>query len=173
MKVQKSYFIEAFYVRWKKGVSMKYSGTLIAVNDMETSRKFYMEVLQQKIIFDIGEHVSFEGNLSLQKNYDEIVGFSKDEIVRGSKNFELYFEEEDLDDFLNKKIYPSDIELLHDVKEYEWGQRVIRFYDPDRHIIEVAESMVTVVKRFLKQGLSIEETAKRTMFSIEFVQNCL
>ncbi|MEW9121058.1 MAG: hypothetical protein AB2421_00005 [Thermotaleaceae bacterium] len=53
------------------------------------------------------------------------------------------------------------------------GQRVIRFYDPDMHIIEVGESMETVVKGFIKQGLSIEETAERTQHPIEFVKRCL
>ena len=52
------------------------------------------------------------------------------------------------------------------------GQRVIRFYDPDMHIIEVGESMLTVVKRFISQGLSIEETAERTQHPIEFIRAC-
>lgn len=57
--------------------------------------------------------------------------------------------------------------------EYPWGQRVIRFYDPDMHIIEVGEPMENVVKRFIDQGLSVEETSKRTQHPIEFVKNCL
>jgi hypothetical protein len=40
------------------------------------------------------------------------------------------------------------------------------------HIVEVAESMESVVIRFLKQGLSVEETAERTMFPIDFVKQC-
>jgi len=41
------------------------------------------------------------------------------------------------------------------------------------HIIEVGESMEIVIKRFLKQGLSVEETANRTMHPIEYVRKCL
>ena len=38
---------------------------------------------------------------------------------------------------------------MHPVKEHSWGQRVVRFYDPDRHIIEVGENMKVVCRRFL------------------------
>ena len=33
-----------------------------------------------------------------------------------------------------------DINYVHPVKEHSWGQRVVRFYDPDCHIIEVGEN---------------------------------
>ena len=49
----------------------------------------------------------------------------------------------------------------------------MRFYDYDGYIIEVAESMESVAKRFLSQGLSVEETARRTMFPVEFVKQQL
>jgi hypothetical protein len=50
---------------------------------------------------------------------------------------------------------------------------VIRFYDPDKNIIEVGESIESVIKRFLKRGYSIEETAKITQHPIEFVRQYL
>lgn len=43
----------------------------------------------------------------------------------------------------------------------------------DMHIIEVGESMVTVVRRFIAQGLSIEETARQTQNPVEFVKRCI
>lgn len=152
---------------------MKFTCPLIAVNDIEVSKKFYQEILQQKIILDFGANVTFEGNFALQANFAELVGFNREDIIQGSKNFELYFEEENLDSFVNELKTRPEIKYLHDVKEYPWGQRVIRFYDPDRHVIEVGESMEIVIKRFLQQGLSVEETAKRTMHPIEFVRRCL
>ena len=152
---------------------MKFTCPLIAVNDIEVSKKFYKEILHQKIILDFGANVTFEGNFALQENFAELVGFNKNDMVQGSKNFELYFEEDDLDSFVKHLKNNSGIKYIHDVKEYNWGQRVIRFYDPDMHMIEVGESMENVIKRFLNQGLSVEETAKRTMHPIEFVKKCL
>ena len=61
------------------------------------------------------------------------------------------------DRFLTKlKQYP-DIEYLGDVIEHSWGQRVIRFYDLDGHIIEVGEDMKMVIKRFPFEGRLIKE----------------
>ena len=48
---------------------MKYSGTIIAVSDMETSKNFYTELFDQKIGLDFGENVGFTSGLSLQYNY--------------------------------------------------------------------------------------------------------
>lgn len=151
---------------------MKFSGPLIAVSDIEVSKKFYQEVMHQKIVLDFGINVTFDGHFSLQADFPELVGFNKNELIPGSKSFELYFEEENLDQFVQHLKNYSEIKYVHDVKEYPWGQRVIRFYDPDQHMVEVGESMEKVVQRFLTQGLSVEETATRTMFPIEFVRNC-
>lgn len=151
---------------------MKYGGTLLSVFDMVKSKDFYTRILEQKIVLDLGVHVSFESGISLQSNYSELVGVNFIE-HKQSNNFQLYFEVDDIDLWSEKLKKIDGLEFLHDAKEYSWGQRALRFYDYDKHIIEIAESMENVVKRFLKQGLSVEETAKRTQFPIEFVNQCL
>ena len=50
---------------------------------------------------------------------------------------------------------------------------MVRFYDPDKHIIEVGENMKSVCKRFLDSGMNIEETAKRMDVPIEFINECI
>ena len=151
---------------------MRYRGTLIAVSDMAKAKHFYETVMEQKILMDLGVHVAFEGGVSLQSNYPELVGQDFQMYARPN-NFQLYFEVEDLDFWQNKIESIESIEFIHKAKEYPWGQRVIRFYDYDSYIIEVAESMESVAKRFLAQGLSVEETAQRTMFPVEFVKKLL
>lgn len=152
---------------------MKFGGSLMAVKDAVASKAFYVNVLEQKIIFDMGEHVTFEGGFSIQQNYSQLIGLSENDILRKAHDFQLYFEVADLDSWNSRLKNISSLELLHDIKEYAWGQRSIRLYDPDMHIVEVAESMESVVKRFLKQGLSVEETAEHTMFPIDFVKQCI
>ncbi|MCL1889780.1 MAG: glyoxalase/bleomycin resistance/dioxygenase family protein [Desulfovibrionaceae bacterium] len=49
----------------------------------------------------------------------------------------------------------------------------MRFYDYDKYIVEVAESMESAARRFLAQGFSVEETAERAMFPVEFVKRLL
>ena len=154
---------------------MKFSAPLIVVENMKKSREFYEKVLHQKVILDFGENITFDGDFSLQTNlsWQGFIDKSKTEILQKSNNFELYFEEENFDDFMSHLNSFDQIELVHKVKEYPWGQRVIRFYDPDYHIIEVGENMRTVVKRFLAEGLTVEETSKRSQFPIEFVESCV
>ena len=149
---------------------MLYQGTLVAVSDMERSKNFYTNVLEQKIMMDLGTHVAFERGLSLQSNYEELVGTTLPKKERAN-NFELYFEVEDLDTWQDKLHKTEGIEFIHDAKEYPWGQRVFRFYDYDNVIIEIAESMDSVAKRYLSQGLSVEETAERTMYPVEYIQS--
>jgi len=97
---------------------------------------------------------------------------AEQDVLNKPNNFELYFEEEQFEEFV-ERLKSFKINYVHDVIEYPWGQRIIRFYDPDMHIIEVGESMETVVKRFIGQGLSVEETAERTQHPIEFVRQCM
>ena len=85
---------------------------------------------------------------------------------------ELYFEEEDIDAFC-KHLDLFDICYVHKLTEYPWGQRVVRFYDPDKHIIEVAEKIDAVIIRFTEQGLSAEETAARMGIPLDFVVESL
>lgn len=75
---------------------------------------------------------------------------------------ELYFEEENFDDFIETLKNRTDIEYLGGgVKQAPWGQRSIRFYDLDGHVIEVGENLKMVAQRFLDAGLSLEEASKR------------
>lgn len=52
-------------------------------------------------------------------------------------------------------------------------QRVIRFYDPDFHMIEIGESMDVIAKRYLSQGFSAEKVSDIIQHPIEFVQSCI
>ncbi|MCQ4669750.1 glyoxalase/bleomycin resistance/dioxygenase family protein [Lactonifactor longoviformis] len=148
---------------------MKYQGCLLAVRDISASKNFYENVLHQNAVMDIGGHVAFEG-FSLQQGYADIVGFAADCVKEQSHNFQVYFEVEDLDQaYAELKHLPS-LQWVHEIREYPWGQRDIRVYDPDKHIVEIAEDMTTVIKRFFAQGMSSEEVAKRTMYPVEFVK---
>lgn len=145
---------------------MKYEGVCIAVKDINLAKKFYQEVFGLEVFQDYGINISF-GNLSLQQDFDWLVGIPKESVAERSHNMELYFEEDDLDGFVAKLEQRQDIRYIGDgIKEAEWGQRSIRFYDLDGHIIEVGENIKMVVNRFLASGLSMEETSKRMSISM-------
>lgn len=145
---------------------MKYEGVCIAVKDVKLSKKFYQELFELEIYQDYGINVSF-GGLSLQQEFDWLTGVSKESILEKPHNMELYFEEDDFDRFMAKLEQRDDIQYIGDgIKEASWGQRSIRFYDLDGHMIEVGENMKMVVQRFLDTGMTMEETSKRMDVSI-------
>ena len=139
---------------------------------MEVSKTFYEEVLDQKVGCDLGENVFFEGGFAihLRSHYADLITVDESDIISGSNNAELYFEEEDLDTFLERLRDIDSVNYVHELREQPWGQRVVRLYDPDMHIVEVGEPMESVARRLLKSGISVEETAKRTLMPEEFVR---
>lgn len=149
---------------------MKYVSTLIAVKDMEISKRFYHDVLGSEVVSDFGANVTLIGGISLQTldTWKEFIG-GKSVILRNNAA-ELYFEETDIDAFA-ERLRSFDTEYVHKIKEHSWGQRVVRFYDPDGHIIEVGEAMETVVKRFRNAGMTDEQIAERMDVPLEYVAN--
>lgn len=127
---------------------MKIKNYMLVVKDIERSKKFYWEVLGLRTLSDLGIHAVLTGGLALQTE-ESWKGFSGKEISYHGNDTEIYFEEEDFDSFLAKVGSMEIIEYVHPVMEHTWGQRVIRFYDPDYHIIEVGENMKVVCRRFL------------------------
>ena len=109
---------------------MKYGGTLLIVDDMEKSKYFYETILEQKVLMDLGEHVSLDNGLSLQANYEAMIGKSLNRKT-AANNFQLYFETDRIDDWERKLEAIESVEFIHHPTEYPWGQRSMRFYDFD------------------------------------------
>lgn len=154
---------------------MKFSGPLIVVSDMKKSKLFYSKVVGLDVILDFGANVTLTGGIVLQtkNSWTGLIHKSKNEIFFGGNDSELYFEEDDFDNFILKLRQIPDICYVHPVIEHSWGQRVVRFYDPDKHIIEVGENLNKVVRKFLNKGMSIENIATKMDVSIDYVKSCL
>ena len=158
-------------------MKIKYICPLITVQDIGKSRKFYEDVLNQEVEIDHGANVSFKGDFAIHdaKHYRELLGdplLDKPSTINNNleKNFmELYFESEYLDD-VQKKLESVNCRFVHKIQEQPWGQRVMRFYDPDGYIIEVGEPLELVVKRFAGQGFSKEEIFEKSSMPLEFVK---
>ncbi|MBO5429828.1 MAG: VOC family protein [Peptococcaceae bacterium] len=116
---------------------MKLKNILIVVKDIEASKKFYHD------LFDIDMVLDNDGNMILTEGLvlqDEKIwkSFLDRDIVPKSNSCELYFEEQDIESFIEKleRLYPG-IEYVNRLMTHSWGQRVIRFYDLDGNLIEV------------------------------------
>lgn len=120
---------------------MKLKNVLIVVKDIEKSKQFYHDLFGLDLILDNNGNMILTEGLVLQ---DEKIWrkFLGKDIIPENNSFELYFEEQDIDAFVKKleQSYPS-IQYVNKLMTHSWGQKVIRFYDPDGNLIEVGTPM--------------------------------
>lgn len=116
---------------------MKLRNVLIVVNDMARSIRFYQELFGLEVILDQDGNVILTEGLVLQ---DAAIwkNFIHKEILPKNHATELYFEERNFDRFVEKlEAYEPKIEYINPPMTHSWGQKVVRFYDPDGNMIEV------------------------------------
>lgn len=122
---------------------MKLKNVLIVVNDIERSKAFYKDLFGLDVVLDNDGNVILTEGLVLQ---DAALwkDFLKKDIIPQNNAAELYFEETDLGSFAKKlEEYQPPIQYVNRLMEHSWGQKVIRFYDPDGNLIEVGTPMGT------------------------------
>ncbi len=116
---------------------MKLKNVLIVVKDIERSKQFYKDLFGLEMVLDNDGNVILTEGLVLQdeKIWREFLG---KEIIPENNACELYFEESNIEAFVQKleKSYPS-IKYVNRMVTHRWGQKVIRFYDFDGNLIEV------------------------------------
>jgi len=147
---------------------LKFMCSLITVADIKKSRDFYENVLGQKVEADYGENVSFGGfAIHLLPHWKKLID-NKDVVV-GGNNFELYFEYDNLEQIV-EKLKAQKVEFIHELQEAPWRQLGVKFYDPDRNIIEIGETLEYLTFRLYQQGNSFDEISKLTGLSREFIE---
>ena len=156
-------------------MGLKAGGPLFAVRDMKASLRFYQDVLGLEVVQDFGANVVLTGGLSLQtlETWASFLGKVSDDIRFGGNDAEMYYVADDFDAFLTALKAHPEAEMVHPSVEHRWGQRAVRLYDPDHHIIEVGESLAKVAKRFRDGGLNEEGVARRMDISLEYARKLL
>ena len=116
---------------------MKLRNILIAVKNIEKSRQFYRDLFGLELILDNDGNMILTEGLVLQdeKIWREFLGR---DVIPENNSCELYFEESDLEGFVEKleRLYPE-VRYVNRLMVHSWGQKVVRFYDPDGNLIEV------------------------------------
>ena len=120
---------------------MKLKNILITCRDIEKSRKYYHDLFGLEMVLDNDGNMILTEGLVLQdaKIWEDFLG--KD-IIPGNNASELYFEERDIEGFVQKpeELCPDTV-YVNRLMTHSWGQKVIRFYDPDGNLIEVGTPM--------------------------------
>lgn len=150
---------------------MKYKNVLLVVKDIEQSKRFYHQLLSQHVLLDFNGRVILSSGIVLQsyETWKDLIRKEEKNIILQNNACELNFETEDIDLFM-QQLNAYNVPLVHPLKEHAWGQRTVRFYDLDGHIIEVGESMKKVAKRFLSRGFSYEEIAKIMNVPLDYIK---
>lgn len=117
--------------------TMRLKNILIVVKDVERSRQFYHDLFGLDMVLDNDGNMILTEGLVLQ---DEKIwkGFLGKDIIPENNSCELYFEELDMEGFIEnlESVYPS-VQYVNPLMTHAWGQKVVRFYDPDGNLIEV------------------------------------
>lgn len=120
---------------------MELKNILNVVKDIEKSKQFYNDLFGLDLVLDNDGNMILTEGLVLQdeKIWKKFLG--KD-IIPKSNSCELYFEERDIEAFVEKleRSYPS-IQYANKLMTHSWGQKVVRFYDLDGNLIEVGTPM--------------------------------
>ena len=114
---------------------MALKNVLIAVSDIDRSKKFYHDLFGLTVLREFEGNVMLTEGLVLQDK-----GLWADEIhdaVTIGNGSELFFEEVDFDVFMVRAKEYVGHALSPSINS--WNKRNIRFTDPDGHLIEVAE----------------------------------
>jgi catechol 2,3-dioxygenase-like lactoylglutathione lyase family enzyme len=147
---------------------------MIIVADINKSKQFYTDVLHETISLDLGTYVVMGGfSMMARETWSEQTNDSLVPENNAAHCFELYFEESSLNDFVAELQTNAEVKSFQPLTEAPWGQRTIRFLDPDNHVIEVSEPMEEVVLRLLASGMSEQEVSEKSMMPVEFVQKCI
>jgi len=147
---------------------MKFHSSVIFVNDIEKSKDFYIRLLNQKIEHDFGKNVILKSGLTIWEIQPEHIISKRLETMNKSNRFELYFETELIEETF-EKLNNEKIEFLHKIHEEPWGQRTIRFFDRDKHLIEIGEPLEIFVNNMNRKGLTPKQITEKSGIPIETV----
>ncbi|MBU1106239.1 MAG: glyoxalase/bleomycin resistance/dioxygenase family protein [Candidatus Riflebacteria bacterium] len=163
-------------IKMNLAANIKYHSVAIFVRNIEISKKFYIGILEQVIDLDFGTNIGLKSGISIWKiNPNHIIpkqlgieSIANEKINR----FELYFETENIESVF-EKLKENNVELLHSIHEESWGQRTIRFYDPDKHLIEIGETLETFGKRLSDENMTPEQVSEKTSIPLSTVKQLI
>lgn len=147
---------------------MKFHSSVIFVNDIEKSKDFYIRLLNQKIEHDFGKNVILKSGITIWEIQPEHIISKRLDTMNKSNRFELYFETELIEETF-EKLKIENIEFLHKIHEEPWGQRTIRFFDHDKHLIEIGEPLEIFVNNMNRKGLTANQISEKSGIPIETV----
>jgi catechol 2,3-dioxygenase-like lactoylglutathione lyase family enzyme len=158
-------------------MDLKKCQPVLFVKDAGISTKFYTDILGFTVVMDNGgANITFKEGFTVWQIWEgniisQTLGAENITNNNNASRFELCFETDDLDR-IYRTLKENKVQFLHEINTEIWGQRTIRFYDLDGHLIEVGEEMSIFLKRiYEEEGRDLETTAKRTFMPLEALKH--
>jgi len=152
---------------------------VLFVKDAKKAQSFYEKILGFKVKADFGgENIIFEEGFTLwqisdQDRISQTLGMGNIINPAIASRFELCFETDELDT-IYQTLKENDVKFLNEIHVELWGQRNIRFYDYDGHLIEVGEAMHIFLRRiYNEENQNLEATSKRTFVAEDMLKEIL
>ncbi len=149
---------------------MRYRHTILLVSDIQRSKRFYCDQIGLKVVHDFKHHVTFEGGLAIHdaEHYQRTTG--KSVVLNLSDHRSgIYFETDDIiDDF--SRLEKAGVAFQNEIEMQPWNQQIFRCFDPDKHLIEVGETMEKVILRLHDRGKNLEEIVTMTDLPHDYVE---
>ena len=120
---------------------LKHIDTILLVEDITISRRFYAEALGMEILHDWGTMVIFTNRLAVHQASELQPREEAQKFVTpgfyGRGNVVIYLQSDDLDASY-RQLKEAGAEIIHPILTLPW-ERIFRIYDPDHYVIEIGE----------------------------------
>jgi catechol 2,3-dioxygenase-like lactoylglutathione lyase family enzyme len=157
---------------------MRFKGPAAYITDLDRSRAFYEGVLGLTVlrVMSRGETpiaVAYNEGLSIWLASDAYASLFGDaslapQDLRGG-NWENTFETDGYAK-IYARLQAAGAAFLYEPRTLPWGQRGFRLYDPDGHILDIAETMAACVRRQAAEGKTLEHISATSGFALIDVQ---
>ena len=157
---------------------MRFKGPAAYVANLDRSRAFYEGVLGLTVlrVMSRGETpiaVAYREGLSIwlaSDAYASLFGEASlaPQDLRGG-NWENTFEADGYE-AIYRQLQAAGAAFVYEPRTLPWGQRGFRVYDPDGHILDIAETLAASVRRQAAAGKTLEQLSATSGFSLDEVR---
>lgn len=125
-------------------MNLTFTNPIIFPTNLARSKAFYRDIMKLNIIQDSEPFVLFENGFAIHGDRDIFWQQTMDNQIpinpsssSHNKNLLLYFRTTQIEqDFASLKAH---VDVIHPIKQQDWGERIFRFYDPDQYVIEIGQ----------------------------------
>lgn len=155
-------------------MDIEFFSTIIFCENLNQSVEFYKNILGLEVDQDYGRGVSFKNGMSLWKPSlnDNIMKTTNKLENKENHSIEIFFFTNDIQK-VSDELTNAGIKLIHDIELEVWGQKAIRFHDPDNHIVGIGEYPEKFIKEQIAKGLSLGEVSRRSGIPIKLIMKLL